>query len=108
MSALKWRKTLAAALGLTALAVLGACQGFLPQPPPKPKYRFRWSVFVGVPLVVAALLFLLNGIEPSFQFEDIMRALHVFHEDRYVRLACLGVVCIALLLGVRLFRNHSP
>ena len=75
--------------------------------PPEPKYRFRWSVFVGVPLVVCALLFVLNGIEPSFQFEDIMRALRVIQEERYVRLACLGVVCIAVLLCVRLFRNHS-
>ena len=78
-----------------------------PPQPPEPKYRFRWSVFVGVPLVVAVVLFLLNEIEPSFEFEDIMRSLHVIQEERYVRLACLGVVCIAVLLGVRLFRNHS-
>ncbi len=77
------------------------------QRPPEPKYRFRWSAFVGVPLVVAVVLFLLNGIEPSFEFEDIMHALQVIQEDRYVRLACLGIVCIAIILIVKLFRNHS-
>jgi predicted membrane metal-binding protein len=74
--------------------------------PPEPKYRFRWSVFVGVPLVICALLFVLNGIEPSFQFEDIMYSLRVMQEERYVRLACLGVVCIAVILIVKLFKNH--
>jgi hypothetical protein len=77
-----------------------------PAGPPEPKYRFRWSVFVGVPLAICALLFVLNGIEPSFQFEDIMRRLHVFHEDHYVRLGCLAVVCITTLLILKSLRKR--
>ncbi len=75
--------------------------------PPEPKYRFRWSIFVGIPAAVCVLLFVLNGIEPSFQFEDVMRQLHVFYEDHYVRLACLGVLCITVTCIMKSSRRHS-
>ena len=75
-------------------------------PPPEPKYRFRWSIFVGIPLAICVLLFLFNGIEPSFAFEDIMRTLGVINENRYVRMVCLCVVGIVILLIAK-SRNHS-
>jgi hypothetical protein len=75
-------------------------------PPPEPKYRFRWSIFVGIPVVIGAILFLLNGIDPSFEFEDLMYGLGVVNENRYVRFTCLLVVCIAILLVVKLFRKR--
>ncbi len=78
-----------------------------PPPPPEPKYCFRWSIFVGIPLTLCAFFFLLNGIEPSFEFEDTMRALGVINENRYVRMACLCVIGIVILLIVKSFRNHS-
>lgn len=78
-----------------------------PPEPSEPKYRFRWAVFVGVPFVIAAILFLLNGIEPSFEIEDLLYKLKVINQNRYIRMMCLMVVCIAVLLIVKLFRNHS-
>jgi hypothetical protein len=60
---------------------------------------------VGIPLAIGAILFVLNGIDPSFQFEDVMRALGVTNQNRYVRLACLCVVGIVTILVVKLFRN---
>jgi hypothetical protein len=78
-----------------------------PPEPPEPKYRFRWSVFVGVPLAIALALFVLNGIDPSFEFEDLTYKLGVLNQNRYVRLACLCVVCIAILLIVKLFWKNS-
>lgn len=69
-----------------------------PPQPPEPQYRFRWGIFIGIPLVVLAFLWLLKGIEPAFQFEDIMQYLGVLHEERYIRLACLGIVLIATIL----------
>jgi hypothetical protein len=76
-------------------------------PPPNPKYRFRYSIYVGIPVVIGAILFLLNGIDPSFEFEDIMYRLGVINDNRYVRFTCLLVICISLLLIVKLFRNKS-
>jgi len=84
-------------------------QEFHPEPPepPKPRRRFRWSIYVGVPLVVAAVLFVVNGIDPSFKIEDLLDWLGVINQNRYVRMMCLMVVCIAVLLIVKLFRNKS-
>ena len=76
-----------------------------PPEPPEPKYRFRWGIFVGVPLTIAAVLFVVNGIDPSFQFQDIMKELGVLNQPRYVRLACLCVLGITVLLIAKLFRN---
>jgi hypothetical protein len=65
------------------------------------------SIFVGIPVVIGVILFLLDGIDPSFEFEDLMYRLGVVNENRYVRFTCLLVVCIAILLIVKLFRNKS-
>ena len=78
-----------------------------PPTPPEPKWRFRWAVFVGVPLVIAVVLFILKGINPSFEIEDLLYKLGVINKNRYIRMMCLMVVCIAILLIVKLFRNHS-
>lgn len=78
------------------------------QPEPSgPKWRFRWAVFVGIPLVIAAILFVLNGIDPSFEIENLMEWLGVIKQSRYVRMMSLMVVCIAVLLIVKLFKNKS-
>ena len=78
-----------------------------PPEPPEPRYRFRWSVFVGIPLTIGAVLFVLNGIDPSFQFEDVMTALGVNNQNRYVRLACLCVIGVVIILIIKLFRTQS-
>lgn len=78
-----------------------------PPEPSEPKYRFRWAIFVGVPLVIAAILFLLNGIEPSIEIDDLLYKLKVINQNRYIRMMCLMVVCVAILLIVKLFRNKS-
>ena len=83
-------------------------QNNYPEPqPPEPKWRFRWAVFIGAPLAIAALLFLLNGIDPSFQIEDLMDWFGVINQNRYVRMMCLMVLCIAVILIVKLFKNKS-
>ena len=79
-----------------------------PSNPTEPKYRFRWEVFVGVPLAIATVLFVLKGIEPTFAIEDLLNALKVVNQNRYIRMMCLMVVCIAILLIVRLLRRKSP
>ena len=73
-----------------------------PQPAP-PKYRFRWAI-LAVPLTIGAFFWLRNGVEASFQFEDILKYLDVRAEGRYVRLACLAAVLIAVTLVVKNIR----
>jgi len=78
-----------------------------PPQPPEPQYRFRWGVFVGIPIAIIAFLWLLKGIEPAFEFEDIMQYLGVLKEERYVRLACLGIVLIAITLIIKVWTKRE-
>jgi len=78
-----------------------------PPQPSEPRHRFRWSIFIGVPVVIGAVIFVLNGIDPSFEIEDLLDWLGVIKQNRYIRMMCLMVVCIAVLLIVKLFKNKS-
>jgi hypothetical protein len=79
----------------------------VPPQPPEPKYKFRWSIFLGVPLAALFFFWLLNGVEASFSFESIMERLHVIQQHKYARLACLGVVLVAATIIVKTLKNHS-
>ena len=72
----------------------------LPQRP-QPRYRFRWEVFVGIPLLAFVFLWLRSGVSPSVQFVDLVEALGVTDEEGYVRLACLAVVLTAAILIIK-------
>ena len=80
-----------------------------PQPPepPEPEYRFRWAIFVGIPLVILIFLWLLSGITPSFQFADIMEYLEVAQQNAYVRLGCLGILLIAITLIIKVLTRNG-
>lgn len=72
--------------------------------PPAPKYKFRWSIF-GICLTIVAFIYVLKQIKPSFEFEDILDYLDVCYPQKYARLACLAVICIAFLVIVKLFQS---
>ncbi len=65
------------------------------------KKQFHWLIWIGVPLALAVILFILDGIEPSFQFKDLMEKLGVINQSRFVRMACLVVVCVVILVIVK-------
>ena len=73
---------------------------------PKVKYRFRWSIIV-VPGVIMGFIWLLNSIEPSIKFEDVMDMIKVDNTHRYIRLACLGVVGTLIVLIMRILRAEK-
>lgn len=77
-----------------------------PVQPPEPQYRFRWEIFLGIPLVIAAFFFLIKNIEPSFSFEELLEKLQVIHRTKYARLCCLAVLCLVFILAVKLFRKR--
>jgi len=76
-----------------------------PPPPPPPRYRFRRSVYVGVPLAIGVYLWFISGLRPAFRFSDLMDALRVQATDRYTLLASLGVLCVTVLLIIRMLKN---
>jgi hypothetical protein len=80
-----------------------------PPGPPQPiehHYRFRWPL-LAIPLAILAFFWLFNGLERSFEFDAILEYLRVSHEDKFVRLACLGTVLIAATLIVKVMRHNS-
>lgn len=80
-----------------------------PQPPQpqQPRYRFRWPIYVGIPAVVIVFLWFVSGMDVVFSFADITDALGVRNANRYVLLACLGIVCVTVLLIMKVFRKKN-
>jgi len=74
---------------------------------PKTKNKFRWSIFAGIPLTIAIFICIAKNIEPSFHFDNILDYLDVIQRTKYARLACMAVLCLALIIIVKLVRNNQ-
>ena len=75
--------------------------------PPRPqRWRFRWEI-VAVILALMVGLWLVRGIEPSFEWREVMEALRVPGRDRerYTQLAVLGLALIGVVFVYRIFRS---
>jgi len=70
----------------------------MPQPPLRPQYRFRTAWWLGVPVIVIVFLWFIGGLDVAFSFLDIASVFGVALTDRYVLLACLGIVLITITL----------
>ncbi|MBI9018559.1 MAG: hypothetical protein JEZ07_15005 [Phycisphaerae bacterium] len=77
-----------------------------PQVPEKKKYRFRWPILT-VPLTVISFFVFINGAEPAFTFEQMMRKWGIRHPENLIKFACLLLVLSCLLCIVRLFKKKS-
>ncbi len=81
-----------------------------PQPPQpqdeQPEFRFRWELYLGIPLTVALFLWFASGMEIDFEFLEIPELFNVRLPERYVLLGCLGVVCVTALLIIKVFRKR--
>ena len=73
----------------------------------RPRYRFRWPIYLGIPAVIIIFLWFIGGMEVGFEFSDITEALEVVATDRYVFLACLGISCVTILLIVKAVKKNS-
>ena len=82
---------------------------YQPGDPQHPKGRFRWW-WITVPLACFAVAYLLStAIPPRFDWEDVMRALHVPSRSfgKYTRLAVLGCALIAIVAVLRVLRGRD-
>ena len=80
----------------------------VPQPPPPPtptpKKHFRWWPFLLV-LSLLTLAWVISNAELAFCWGDVMDLLNVQNRGRYTMLACLGVVCVAVVAIAKVLRR---
>ena len=68
------------------------------------KKNFRWE-FLLIPAAIFLVLYLLNGIEIGFEFEDVMDALKVRDQVRYRQLAVAGLIAVAIVAIAKVLRG---
>ena len=68
-------------------------------------HRFRALLFLGVPLTLLILIWLLRGVTPSVSFDEVAEALNVQNKERYARLATFGLALVAAAVLVRIWRR---
>lgn len=81
----------------------------LPEEAP-PKKRFRWWLIL-VPAVFLLAMWIAQGLDPAFKFEDVMNSLRVPGRSResYTQLASLGVMATAVVVIHRMLTcNKRP
>ena len=72
---------------------------------PRPRrWRFRWGI-VWVVLVLLACVWLLNGVDVAFDWEDLLHWLNVRNTERYTRLCVLGISATCAVAIYRVVRN---
>jgi len=79
-------------------------------PPPKRRRRrrrFRWELFVGLPLILAAMAWVYNSVEVNCTWEGSLRRWGIVHKERFTALAILGVVACCVCAIVRLLRGNK-
>ncbi len=78
------------------------------QVPERKYYAFRWSLFVGIPLVVLSFMFVVHGIDPAVvDFRRLMRAWGIRHPEQLIKLICLLLVLTCSLITIRIIKRSS-
>ena len=82
--------------------------GMYPPPPPPRRWRFRWGLWVGMPLVCLTAAYLINKVKLNVcEWSEVMRWSGVRHPDRYSRLIVLAVILLAIVAILRVIRDGT-
>ena len=68
--------------------------------------RFRWSI-LWVIGAVALAAWLVNGAVPAGTWEELMAAIGIENKLRYMQLAILGLVVVAIVAIARVLRRDE-
>jgi len=84
-----------------------------PLPPTKappgnssPKFHFKWWI-VFVPLTLGLLLWIGQGLKPTFDWGDVLFFLHIANRDRFTELAVFMVLAIAFVIILKVVRDRD-
>ena len=73
------------------------------QIPERKRYRFRWSIIVGIPLAIAGYFVVKHGIDPAFDVDSLLAAWNIRNPEKLKKLMILCVVLTFVLLTLKLF-----
>jgi Ni/Fe-hydrogenase subunit HybB-like protein len=73
---------------------------------PRKKARFKWGIVI-VPAVLLLAYWVGANIAVGVSWNSVMGALHVHNRQRYTQLACLGLVCVAVVAIARILRKKK-
>ena len=78
-------------------------------PPPRRRRRppFRWGLFVGLPLLLAVLVWVFNSVKAGFTWNDLLDRWGIVEQKRFSLLALLGVMACCVCAIARALRNPS-
>ena len=80
----------------------------MPQAPsPKRRRRFRWELFVGLPLLLLALIWIYNSIEIGFSWDELLDKWDIADKPRFTALAILGVLACCVCAIARVLRSKE-
>lgn len=72
--------------------------------PRRRTWRVRWEL-ITVPLTAGITLWFISTLDPSCTWSDLCDAVGARNVDLYGRLACLGILLIAVTLCIRILRT---
>ena len=75
--------------------------------PKPPEYRFRWNL-IWIAIVILILLFLFNGMEPAFTFDELAYRIEIENMDRWRRFCTWWCVGLAIVLIFHLTKKYQP
>jgi hypothetical protein len=76
------------------------------RPRRKKRRKFRIAL-LAVPLAVFLAMWIGSGISIGFGWNEVMNKLHVHNKEAYSRLACLGLVAVAIVTVARIMRKEQ-
>ena len=72
---------------------------------PRRKKHLRWE-FLALPAVIFGAIWLVQGIEPSWRWEDFLDAIGIHNKPRFTSLFVLGVLACGICALARVLKNN--
>lgn len=79
----------------------------VPPPRRRRRRRFRWELFVGLPLLLLALAWICNSVEVGFSWDELLNKWGIVRKRRFSILACLGCVAVTVVAIGRVLQGDK-
>jgi hypothetical protein len=74
--------------------------------PQKKRRHFRLAL-VAAPATILLAMWVASGIRIGFSWDHLLTAWGIRHRERFSQLACLGLICVAVVAIARILRHKK-